>query len=778
MKALSISFLMSILSLIAHAQCNHRLGFEKSAVADTVDAIHYHIQIDSINFTAKTIKAHTLVRLHPKVATAVIPLELKALQATAVSIDQQAVAWIQSGDILRIFAAQTIQPSDTIQVEVAYQGQPFHEGWGGFHFSGNYAFNLGVGFESDPHNLGKAWFPCVDDFQDRATYALSVRLPAEMTGIGGGLLTDTIHHANGEITWHWQIHQPIPTYLASVAVGPYSSYTDEYQGIENNLPITIYTRPIDTNKVEGSFEHLHQIAAIFESRYGSYPFDRIGYTGTAIGAMEHVTNIAYPHFAINGNLNSEYLLAHELSHMWFGNKVTCADAGDMWLNEGWATFCQMFYKHDLYGPEVYRNEMNANHLDVLKNAHITDGSYLSLHNVPTAYTYGTTVYDKGATVVHTLMNYLGQDLFFDAVKAYLQQYAFQHASSTNMMEFLTEYTGRPMQPFFDTWVFTPGTPHFGLDSVVITPQGNQYQADIHIKQRHKGGQHIASNNILELGFLDENWQIHTDTVHFDGPLAICTKALDFEPLLVLADPYDKTADATTDLSGILRETGEVSMASINFRLYVDALTDSAYYRMTHHWVAPDSLQNPVSGLRLSPYRHWEMAGVFPEGTQMRGRFFYSNTNTLDGSLITSEQDSVVMVYRPSAAQDWSVLPQTREGFWNIGYIIIDDFLPGQYTLAVLDTQLVGLKADTKPQATLIIKAEPNPASQSITLSWNAAENMSVNVVDSTGKIVFNQDRIGGQRLSINLQNWAKGWYYSELRNEKGLLSGFTKFIVQ
>lgn len=778
MKALF--FVLSVvfgIQMISVAQYEHRLDFSSSAAADTCDAVHYRIHLQQIDFTAKTIQAKTIVRLRPKVNTTIIPLELKALQVSSVKRGQQDLVFTQSGNRLGIQMGTTVHPTDTLELEITYGGAPFHESWGGFHFSGNYAFNLGVGFESDPHNLGKAWFPCVDDFQDRATYDVLITLPEAMTGVGGGILADTTHHANGTITWEWQIRQPIPTYLVSAAAGNYVVKKYDLQSLNGILPAAIYTRPIDSGKVNNTFAHLQDIVNIFENRFGPYPFDRVGYVGTALGAMEHVGNIAFPHSSISGNLSNEYLLAHELSHMWFGNQVTCADAGDMWLNEGWATFCHYFFKYDLYGPNIYRNEMNVNHLDILKNAHITDGSYLPLHDVPTNYTYGTTVYDKGSTVVHTLMNYLGQEVFFDAIKAYLQQFSYHHASSYDLQDFLTSYTGTDMQPFFDAWVFTAGTPHFSIDSTQVIPQNGQFKVKLFMKQKHKGVSHISTKNIIEVGFMDDNWQIHTDTIHFDGPTDVTEKTLSFAPLLTLADPFDKTADATTDFSGVLRTVGETNYTGINFKLMVDALPDSAFYRVTHHWAAPDSLKQAVAGLRLSPYRHWQLCGIFPEGTQMRGRFFYSNSNSLDGSLILTEQDSAVILYRTSPASDWTPVSQFREGFWNIGYITVNDLKPGQYTLAVYDKNIVGLNENQR-SINNTVKAEPNPATETVKLSWDKPLSGIISVYDGSGRLAVRHSVTEKDSVRFSLDGWAKGLYFVELRDHDAYLTGYSRFIVQ
>lgn len=765
------------LSLAAHEHCNHRHGFSRSPVADSIDAIHYKIHISQINFTARTIRASAEILLRPHLSLDRIPLELKNLTVDSVHLNNSSVAFQRQGEIVRVMSTDMIHPIDTVRVKIFYGGAPFHEQWGGFHFSGNYAFNLGVGFVSDPHNLGKAWFPCVDDFQDRATYEVLVTLPEHMTGIAGGLLTNVTAHDNGTKTWHWTLNQPIPTYLASVAAGEYALTGSSFQGQEGNIPITIYTRPADTLKVGGSFLNLQQILQQFEARFGPYPFGRVGYTGTAIGAMEHVTNIAYPHSAINGNLSSEYLLAHELSHMWFGNLVTCADARDMWLNEGWATFCHHFFRNDLYGADAYRSAMRQTHYDVVKNVHITDGAYFALNDVPGSHTYGKTVYDKGATVVHTLMNYMGETAFFDAVKAYLQEFAFNHASSYDMRDFFSSHSGINLNGFFDSWVFTPGTPHYSIDSVKVNPIGNQFKTDVFLRYKHKGFQHTGQDNIVELAFLKPDWQWQTDTVHFSGAAGKSSKTTGFEPLMVMLDINDKTADASTSFNGVIRAAGQSNFSQINFTLFVDAIPDSAFYRFTHHWVAPDTLKTSIAGLRTSPYRYWELNGIFPAGTQMRGRFFYSNTNNLDGSLIRSSKDSVVLMYRPSAAFDWVEIPSIRTGLWSVGYLLTENFQPGQYTFAAWDTQITSNTELNASASLLRMRAEPNPSGQKLKLSWDKPLNGTITITDTGGKQISQRKIHLADSVSFEQHGWPPGVYIADFMSNDGEYQGFVKFIV-
>ena len=469
MKNLFLTLFILVGSFTLFAQNSNGIG-------DTLHALHYNIHLTQINTDNQTLAGFTNLTLVPKVDNInSIPLDFKDLTTDSVFVNGVYTGFVHSDELLRILLSNPVSTADTLSVTVYYHGHPFHESWGGFHYSGTYAFNLGVGFESIPHNLGKAWFPCIDDFTDRATYDVFTTVDSTQKAIGGGLLVDTVNHGNGTVTWHWRMQHAIPTYLISIAVGDYVRYSDTLEGIHDTLPITIYTRPSEQNNVAGSFVHLKAILHFYENRFGAYPFSRVGYVGTAIGAMEHAANIAYPNFAINGNTSDEYLYAHELSHMWFGDEVTCANAEEMWLNEGWASFCEMYYKTDLYGEEVVKTEMRDRNKKVLQKTHFMDNGYWALDSVPQQITYGSTSYDKGAVVVNTLRGYLGDSLFFNGIRAYLQANAWHSRTSADMRDFLTAYTGINMTPFFDAWVSTPGTPHFSIDSTRTTGANGSFQ---------------------------------------------------------------------------------------------------------------------------------------------------------------------------------------------------------------------------------------------------------------------------------------------------------------
>ncbi len=713
---------------------------------DTIDVLHYEINLDMLNLSAKVLNGNTAVEFHPKLpAIQSLTLELKQLTVDSVKNETgQSLAFAHNGDKLHISLPEGLTEADTAQIRIWYHGIPFAENWGGFHFAGTYAFNLGVGFQSIPHNLGKAWFPCIDDFKDRAYYDYHIRVESANKAVCGGLLQSVTGHGNGTHTWHWQSEMTIPTYLASVAVGPYATVEDVFNGQQADIPITYYVRPADTNKVAGTFVNIKNIASIYESRFGAYPFARIGMTGTGLGAMEHAENIFLPHSTISGNTSNEWLYAHELSHMWFGDMVTCATDADMWMNEGWARWCELVFTEYLYGQEAADTYYKPLLRDVLQYTHQVDDGYRALSPMSPEYTYGSTVYDKGAIVTHALRGYMGDSLFFAGVRDYLTTYAFSDADSYQLRDALSSSSGIDLTGFFDFYVFNPGFTHFSVDSFRILPKCGQYQAEIYLKQKLKGTDVYAQNCRVELTFMDANRQMQTLQVGFDGSTDTAVVTLAAEPVLVMADLYNKAGDATTDEAKTLSTVGSYDYQYTFCKVEVKQVTDSAFMRVTHNWVAPDSLITPTPGLPLSTSHYWTVEGILPQGFDATGIFNY-NKNILDGDIITGANDSIVMLYRSGAGEAWQSIDFTRVGPWQLGFIHIDHLQPGQYTLAIWDEEYVATgQMPTGNNSPLRIF--PNPAMGRLQIFNSGHDSTRITIHTTAGQKVYESRLAGGGQL--------------------------------
>lgn len=387
MKKCMISAIFILLS-------THLIFGQDRLHSDSIDILHYHIAIDTMDFENESISACCIIDLRSKVNN-LDKISLDLLQLTIDSVVQtditphESLSWNYNDTVLNIFTT-ALQENESMQIKVCYHGQPRIDpsSWGGFYFDGAYAFNLGVGFEDIPHNYGRVWYPCIDDFIDRATYSFEIETRKNHTAVCNGLCeqVDTIAHENEDTTlvYHWNMTDPIPSYLSSIAVGQYVAVSNTYEGIERDIPVDLYVYPGNESDAEGSFTNLHEILYEFETRFGAYPWQRVGYVAVPFnsGAMEHATNIAIPAVCINGYTTYESLFAHELSHHWFGDYITCHDAEEMWINEGWATYCETLHQEFMHGADEAMDYRRSYHAEVLRMAHHDDGGMFPLNDVP------------------------------------------------------------------------------------------------------------------------------------------------------------------------------------------------------------------------------------------------------------------------------------------------------------------------------------------------------------------------------------------------------------
>ncbi|HNK91327.1 MAG TPA: hypothetical protein PKN63_12295, partial [Chitinophagales bacterium] len=234
--------------------CNINLS-AMTSIADTFHVEKYIISIDTIDFTGKQIKAKTQLQIIARQNNlSTIELDLFQLNVDSVYDTSGNLSYSYQNDKVNISLPFVLNMNDTINFTVVYHGSPKKDasGFGGFYFFPNMAFNLGVGFTADPHNLGKVWFPCLDVFDDKSKYEFHITTPLSQKAYCNGFLNDSLANANNTITWHWIMNDYIPTYLACMATGPYTSWERTLHGI----PVEIAALPTDTAAVSATFVNL------------------------------------------------------------------------------------------------------------------------------------------------------------------------------------------------------------------------------------------------------------------------------------------------------------------------------------------------------------------------------------------------------------------------------------------------------------------------------------------------------------------------------------------
>jgi len=732
-------------------------GFSQSH-RDSLHVCHYFLKLDMTKFSTGSISGEADLKIVPKAELNSIPLDLYRLTVDSVFVNSQSVSFFQHDTLLRINYA-TSNLADTLETAVFYHGKPQKDSdWGGFFTSADYAFNIGVGMGTYPHSIGRYWFPCIDSFTDRATYEYLIKTNPGYRAVCSGLLMNVSEGPNYQL-FYWKLNQTIPTYLSSMAVGPFITIDDEYIGIEHNIPIQIYASPEDSAGAVKTFSKLKQTLAAFEKRLGPYRWDRVGYVVVPFqqGAMEHATNIAFSDNALSGSISDQNLAAHELSHSWFGNLVTCSTSEDMWLNEGWASYCEIIFKEEVYGNEEATSAALDNHLKVLKSTFRSDG-YLTLNQIPHDKTYSSTVYDKGSDIVRTLRGYLGDSLFFKGAQAYLDQKSFDDASSQDLCNILTASTGIDLHDFFDTWVFHPGFPHYSIDSMLVVSNGDKYDVTLAFRQKEKARQFVGNSNKIEVTLMDKDWNSFSTQCLFDGKTGEVKVSVPFAPITAMVDANQKIADARTSELFVVKEPGSNISGSCDFSLQTLSVNDSALVRVEYNWIPADDFITPFPGVVVSNFHYWTIEGIFPEGFQSTGRFSYAysqNTNP-DNGYVPGMNDTTVLLYRKHAGINWQVVARGSAAKQVVGRLTMSSLVPGEYALGFWDGETPLSISGTETFGR--IKLVPNPASENLCIEIPIQFTGKINCHDTLGKIIWNKEVSRSKEIVIPVSEMKAGIY--------------------
>ena len=741
---------------------------------ENIDATHYEIHVGDFDYANHTMAGETFVTFTATAEVQQIVLELKSLVPTSVTATGATVSdFSQSGDFLTINLASPLASGSSATLDIVYGGSPFHETWGGIEWWGDYVYSLGVGFDSQPHNLGKTWFPCVDNFTDKASYDVYVTTTNDKKAICGGAFVETIDNGDGTSTWHWNTPQEIATYHISFAVGDYEVWEDVYQGIERDIPITVYAKPNQVNSVPASMVHLKQIAACFEENLGAYPFNRIGYVVTSKGCMEHTDNIAIVPSVVDGSLVGEEYIAHELSHMWSGNLVTCAEAGDMWLNEGFAQFWGAFYHSAVYGEEDYQNTM-ATMVNNAVNWCSSEIHWIPLNNMPLNMTYDSdAIYNRGAVIVSTMMNYMGRENFLAAMRQYFEQYAYQAATSEQLCEALTQYSGIDMHDFFDTYVYSSGMPNLYASIISVNPVGSQYEVTLDLRYQHIGDTHIGQSNAYDLTFIGPDFQLVTERVEWDGLHGETVVSLDFAPVGVVGDIANGWLDGKTQKNLMLKTTAMSNFAK--FRVQPESLTDSVFVAIENHLVGP--YDDPLIPYLTMSSKHFWTVNRYDFG-EARVTGMIDFTSSSESDILHTENDSITVLYRRDASEAWHEIEHTwyPGSTWKNGRLVFEDFQPGDYAVAVWDKEALGMEEIFMPKKN--IQLYPNPTEGQVRMSWNGAFDGEVRVISLDGKVLKKFGFSQAESIDFSTEGFAQGCYTVMCLDKDGMVVSTEKLIVK
>lgn len=771
-----------------------------ATISDSIDIRHFNLDLDITDYAGQAISGSAELDIKMKVDNiSFLPLDLIGLSVDSVKDNAgNTLTYSHVGELLTIALPSVFNTDDSTKITVFYHGEPEQDGsWGGWYWSGDYSYQLGVGFDAVPHNYGRIWFPCFDNFIERSTFTYTITTTDDKKAYCGGLLTDEIDNGDGTKTWVWNCAQSIPSYLASVAVSTYTSYTDTYVGIERDIPIEIAVKPDNLVALTGSFVHLQDALSAFENRFGPYQWDRVGYSVVPFsgGAMEHAMNIAYPLFAVTGGTSWESLFAHELSHHWWGDLITCSSAEEMWLNEGWAVFSEQLFTEAVYGEQAYYDEVQANHTLVIHYAAAQDGNnYFPISNVPSDYTYGYTTYKKGADVVHTLRGYLGDDLFFDCIKSFLDIYKFKPVSAADLRDHLTACSGIDMNDFFNGWVYQAGFPGFEIDDVGYTATGIN---SVCIQQKLHHAFNFCNNVPLSLSFFDDNWNlVHEMPIMVSGAQTQITFG-DIDATHVVIDYDNKINDAVTSDKVNIDEAKLYSLKNGFIDIDVNSITAPVFVYAQQYWVAADQFKIPHPGIHLNTQRYWKISGTITDDFDATAKLLFNGQQTtgggyLDDAFITNSDDSLLLYYRKNPTDEWELYPYYTLNNWGStvdkrGAFELSKLKTGEYAMGIYDITTpdepvyVGLDCPDFLEIEIpengMLKIFPNPADATISINLPQADgNFTLKIINSTGETVRTIPlRYKSQTISV--KTLPAGTYQLYVENAQFTRIGAQKLMI-
>lgn len=796
MKSLLHLSLVLFFPIFLFAQHNLEKSGNENLRSDTIDVLDYQIELDITDFSGQSITGSCRVLFESKMNNInTISLDLLQFSIDSVRSGGNTVNYSYNDTLIVAELLSALNTGDQDSITVYYSGQPQMDpsGFGGFYFQGDYAYNLGVGFQADPHNYGRTWHPCFDNFVERATYDITVISPADKFAYSNGYIADEYVDGNGMNVRQWILEESIPTYLACIGVAPYTHVDQTYVSslTSNQTPVMLIATPQDTTNMKASFTNLFGAMEAFEQNYGPYEWNKVAFALVPFngGAMEHATCIMYPRVTANGTLQYETLMAHELSHHWWGNLVTCETAEDMWINEGMATYSESIFLEHIYGYERYLDELKAIHRDVIQTAHLNDGAFYPLSGVPHSATYGDHSYQKGATMMHNLRAYMGDQAFFEGLQYIQTNFAFTDINAIGFKNALEASSGQDLDPFFNGYVLNPGFNAYEVDSFNVQPSGNDYEVTVYIEQKLFQAPDFFDNVPVTITCTGEDWQQAQETYTMNGQQGSATFTIPFNPVMISLNEDSKLLNAVTGQNITISETGMDNLTYPYFFLDVTEENDSSLFRVEHYRVAPDAIESAYIGHQfvISPERFWKIDGVWSDSFSAGGRFFYDaremSSGYLDTALmtdhngITFHEDSLVLLWRPNQSVRWEEYPfyelntfsSKTDGFGRMEASVL---LKGEYTFA-FRKNVANIASEVKNDFSVY----PNPTKDqlSIKLSGNGG-NLRVRILDSNGKVILTKD-VEGKKATVSTRKWKQGNYFLVLEVD-GVLKGTQQFIKQ
>ncbi len=444
------------------------------------DLVHTDLKV-SFNWENQSVKGHADLQLEPWfLPDSILELDAKKFEDLIIKakVNNQPVdlSFDYNESKIKIHFKKPINRTDKVFVSIDYIAFPnkieVTEGKAITADKGLYFINPlkdSTGFlpqiwtQGEPE-ANSGWFPTIDHPNERMTTRISIEIDKSLTSISNGQLESTENiDANTKVD-HWVMAKPHAPYLVMMAIGPWHLEIDQWKSI----PLVYAVEPSEAINAKRMFHKTPEILTFFSNRLGvNYPWPSLRQVVVreyVSGAMENTTGIIYGDFVYTDSLSYhdnpyEDIIAHEIFHHWFGDLVTCESWGQLPLNESFATYGEVLWKHHNHGQDsadFHRYDDYMNYLYefyLSKREKMIRFDYEAIDDMFDNHSYA-----KGGRILHQLRWELGDTLFFTGLNYYLEKYKYQSVEIHQLRMALEEVTGEDLNWFFDQWYFKEGHP--------------------------------------------------------------------------------------------------------------------------------------------------------------------------------------------------------------------------------------------------------------------------------------------------------------------------------
>jgi aminopeptidase N len=437
-----------------------------ASASNNYDVKYYRCEWE-VNPAVRYIAGKVTVYFVITTATNNIQIDLmNALTVDSVKQRNTLLAKQHTNNTLSFDFPATISSGVLDSVSIYYKGVPANNGFGSF-VTATHAGTPVMWSLSEPYG-SRDWWPCKNGIDDKAdSIDILVTAPQQYKAAANGLLqSETLVAGGTKKLAYWKHRYPIATYLVCFAVTNYSVFNNSVLLGNTTVPMQTYCYPESLAAFQAGTQNTLDAMQFFHNNFGDYPFIKEKYGHVQFswgGGMEHQT----ASFMVNVN---ESLVAHELGHQWFGDKVTCGSWEDIWLNEGFATYLAAVYLENKYPANTLNSRKN-----VINNITSSTGGSVWVDdttNVGRIFS-GRLSYNKGSYLLYMLRWKLGDQVFLNALRQYINdpKLAYGFAKTDDLKRNLEQVSGQNLSEFFKDWFKGQGYPSY---NVQWTPIGTQY----------------------------------------------------------------------------------------------------------------------------------------------------------------------------------------------------------------------------------------------------------------------------------------------------------------